>query len=214
MVVSEAEPWMSDEDIGSGARWNDEVATALEETDFGIICLTEANLERSWMIFEAGALAKRLDVARVVPLCIDLPPSDVTGPLAAFQGRRLNEVDLKRLVHDLNATSEKPRAKDQVETIFGAMWPTLEADIARNGKQPGSSVVAASFDAEPQRTAQDMLAELVDRVRRLERDGSTPAARSDETLATVRVLLEKGHLYPEYHDELYHLLRDRLLRGI
>ena len=44
----------------SGARWNDQVAVELERTNFGIICLTKANQERPWVLFEAGALAKGL----------------------------------------------------------------------------------------------------------------------------------------------------------
>jgi hypothetical protein len=91
MVVQHVEPWMSEEDIPTGTRWNDQVATELERTNFGIICLTRANQERPWLLFEAGALAKSVKVSRVVPLCIDLLPADITGPLATFQAISMNE---------------------------------------------------------------------------------------------------------------------------
>ena len=67
MVVQQVEPWMSEEDIESGGRWNDQIAAELEQADYGIICLTSKNLDRPWLLFEAGALAKRFDAARVVP---------------------------------------------------------------------------------------------------------------------------------------------------
>jgi TIR domain len=108
-VVQHVEAWMSDEDIESGRRWNEEVARQLDEADYGIICLTSANRDRPWMLFEAGALAKRFDTGRVVPLLIDLEPADVSMPLASFQGRALNEEGVRRLVHDMNSLLENPR---------------------------------------------------------------------------------------------------------
>ena len=70
---------MSDDAIRSGARWSDAIAQSLDESDFGIICVTRDNLDAPWLLFEAGALAKRFKTARVVPLCIDLAPSDISG---------------------------------------------------------------------------------------------------------------------------------------
>jgi len=55
MVVQHVEPWMSDEDIESGGRWNDQIAAELEQADYGIICLTSTNLDRPWLLFEADA---------------------------------------------------------------------------------------------------------------------------------------------------------------
>jgi hypothetical protein len=50
---------MSDNNIDGGARWNDALAKALEETDFGIVCVTCANQAAPWLNFEAGAVAKK-----------------------------------------------------------------------------------------------------------------------------------------------------------
>lgn len=36
--------WMSKDSISAGARWADELAEALEESTFGIICLTPESL--------------------------------------------------------------------------------------------------------------------------------------------------------------------------
>ncbi len=173
-VAQHVVPWVSDEEIKSGTRWNDQVAKALEETDFGIVCVTGSSQHAPWLIFEAGALAKRLEVGRVVPLYIDILPSEVTGPLAAFQGQKLDELGMRRLVHDLMAVRKPPLPTERVDELFGAMWGTLESKI--------NAALQHSPDPEPpQRSTKDMLEELVDRVRRLEliRPGDTLPSRDE-----------------------------------
>jgi hypothetical protein len=164
-ILSQVDTWMSDEDIGSGQRWNEAISKSLDETHFGIVCVTRANQHAPWLIFEAGALAKSVDEGRVVPLCIDLPPADVTGPLAAFQGRSLDPAGVRRLVHDLNQATEKPLAKDRLEKILDRAWPDLEIEIAEARKK------APVEPKTPQRSKRSMVEEIVDTVRRLERTG-------------------------------------------
>ena len=161
-VVQHVEPWMSDEEIKSGTRWNDEVAKALDQTDFGIVCVTASNQHKPWLMFEAGALAKRLDVGRVVPLCVDLAPAEVTGPLEAFQGQRLDEGGMRRLVQDMMFLRDKPPAQAQIDQLFRAVWPSLESQVSEAKQQPPGPQSA-------QRTTEEMLEELVERVRRIER---------------------------------------------
>jgi hypothetical protein len=158
-VVRAVDVWMSDEEIGSGQRWNDAIAKSLSETNFGIVCVTRANQHKPWLIFEAGALAKSVEAARLVPLCIDLSPAEVTGPLEAFQARELNEAGMRRLVDDLSAASENPK---ELGAVFNAMWPQLEAAVTE-------AINAVPTDTEPRRSAEDMLEELVERIRRIDR---------------------------------------------
>jgi hypothetical protein len=153
MVVQHLEPWMSEEDIVSGARWNDAIAKALGETDFAIVCVTPENQAASWLMFEAGAIAKSVEVAHVVPLCIGLAPSQVTGPLKAFQGRSLNEAGMRRLVYDITMARQNPMPRAQVDELFDAMWPSLDAAI-HTARKP-------LISPEQARSADDMLSELV-----------------------------------------------------
>ncbi len=55
-VIQALAPWMSEEDIHMGTRWNAEMAGILEEVAVGIVCLTPENQERRWINFEAGAI--------------------------------------------------------------------------------------------------------------------------------------------------------------
>jgi hypothetical protein len=40
------EPWISGPDIDPGTRWNKELSEALEDTNFGIICITKEPLAK------------------------------------------------------------------------------------------------------------------------------------------------------------------------
>jgi hypothetical protein len=155
-VLPQIDTWMSAINIGSGDRWSDEIAKALDETHFGIVCVTRANQHAPWLIFESGA--KSVARAKVVPLCIDLPLTDVTGPLAAFQGRSLDMEGVRRLIYDLSAASEKNTPREKLDDVFDAMWPNLEAAF-------DEAIAHAPKSKEPSRTTDDMLREVGDAVR-------------------------------------------------
>jgi hypothetical protein len=82
--------------------------------------------------------------------------------LAAFQGRHLNVSGVRRLVQDISVASEKPMSPQRIDEIFHLLWPALEADVA-------DAINRAPASVAPKRTEKDMLAELVDRVRAVER---------------------------------------------
>jgi hypothetical protein len=174
-LIQAVEPWMSDEEIGSGKRWRDEIGTALDETDFGIVCLTLANQRAPWLMFESGALAKHLKSARLIPLCVDLEPTDVASPLADWQARKLNREDMWRVVQDINGATPKPLAHEVLIRLFDLLWPGFEEEVAK----------AKEKAPEPQgsrRSSEDMLQELVDRIRRIER---TQAAEAQEAVTKM-----------------------------
>jgi TIR domain len=177
-VVQHIDPWMSDERIRSGTRWREVIGKVLDATDFGIICLTRANQHEPWLVFEAGALAKRLDVARVVPLCIDMAPSDITGPLEGWQGNRLEKEGMRRLVYDLNDATGQPVPQVGLGNVFDAMWPQLESATEKaRDVTPGSD--------ESDRTEKDMLAELVERTRRIEDSLPPPVVFGNTAFTSV-----------------------------
>ena len=63
-VIQSLTPYVSSEDIDKGARWSTDIAKELEDSTFGILCVTKDNLEAPWLLFEAGALSKMMKVCR------------------------------------------------------------------------------------------------------------------------------------------------------
>ena len=131
-VLQSVKPWMSSEDIESGASWNQEIRVALENSHFGILFVTRENWNSSWLMFEAGAIAKQFRSARVVPLIVDaeLKPSDLEGPLVQLQARKYEKDSVCRLVQDLNNTCESKVDPNRLLRLFDRQWQDLEAKMS------------------------------------------------------------------------------------
>jgi TIR domain len=127
-VIQTLEPWMSAVDIEAGARWSVDVADRLQQTRFGIICLTGENLTAPWLLFEAGALAKTLSDTYVCPYLIGIEPTDIPGgPLTQFQGKRANKKETWELLRSINnALKDEKLAEDQLSRYFERWWGDLE----------------------------------------------------------------------------------------
>jgi hypothetical protein len=100
-VIQAIEPWMSAEDIDKGARWASDLASQLESIQFGVLCLTSDCIASPWILFEAGALSKTLDKARVCPYLFDISPADLAGPLIQFNAAKADKDDTRKLINAL-----------------------------------------------------------------------------------------------------------------
>ena len=98
LMFETVDVWVSSEDIGAGKRWSSGLASVLDETDFGIICLTKENLTAPWILFETGAIAKSVADGRAVPYLIDLEPEELAGPLSSFQAAKAGKRGSRKLV--------------------------------------------------------------------------------------------------------------------
>ncbi|HEV2064941.1 MAG TPA: TIR domain-containing protein [Thermoanaerobaculia bacterium] len=139
-VLQHVDPWVSSEDIPKGARWMAELASELETTHFGIICLVPGNLREPWVNFEAGAISRSINVSRVSPFLLGLDRSAVDGPLAQFQSTIFEKDDVRKLVHSINRSADTPIAADRVDRTFELCWPglfqSLEGVVARPHEEP------------------------------------------------------------------------------
>src|SRR5436309_1943241 len=66
-VRQSMEPWLSVEDTPLGSRWASDIARVLQDVDVGILCLIPENLNSPWLLYEAGALSKRLEGSLLCP---------------------------------------------------------------------------------------------------------------------------------------------------
>jgi hypothetical protein len=156
-------PFVSSEDIDKGSRWAAELDKQLADTQFGIICLTPENLDAPWLMYEAGALAKSVELGCAATVLMDVGNADVKFPLAAFQGTALEQADVFRLVQSLNKRFDAGRhSETQLHLVFDALWPILEAKLGKIDRIPEDEPVPTAT-----RSDRDLLEELIAGVRRM-----------------------------------------------
>lgn len=129
-VIQSLEPYVSSEDIDKGARWSTDIAKELENSTFGILCVTKENLHAPWLSFEAGALSKTMDKSFVTPFLFDIKRAEVNGPILQFQSTIFEKDDIKKLVQTLNkACGENGISESMLDRAFEVWYPTLERDL-------------------------------------------------------------------------------------
>jgi hypothetical protein len=158
-VFQDVEPWMSDHDINAGSRWANEVNAELESSNFGILCLTPENIQAPWLLFEAGSLAKTVEVARVVPYRLGLNATDVEPPLSQFQGVNANDDGTFRLLQSINDARGAVIPIDRLQLIFERWWPDLKVKLDN---------IPSSSNISNQRSDRALLEETLQLVRRIQ----------------------------------------------
>ena len=151
---------MSESDIEKGSRGLDEIGKALAGIKIGITCLTPENLNASWILYEAGCLAKALDdkTRLCTYLLGGLKPQDVPPPLGMFQATRPEKADTRKLVSTINlSVNDDPVPDSNLDVLFDKMWPDLEASI--------SSMPAPTAKIPAKRSTEEMISEILELVR-------------------------------------------------
>lgn len=168
-VIQSIEPYVSSEDIDKGARWSTDIAKELEASAFGVLCVTQENLESPWLNFEAGALSKTVDKSRVCPFLYGVKRSEIKGPLLQFQSTILEEADVKKLVGSLNAACDAEHLEDtRLERAFEVWWPRLEGELSRlpsKGDSASPADAPTRGDGEGTDANSDILEEILELVR-------------------------------------------------
>ena len=126
-VIQSVDAYVSSEDIDKGSRWFTDIAGELENTDFGIVCLTSDNLEAPWILFESGALSKSIERSKVCPFLIELSPSVVVGPLSQFQFCKPSKEDMLKLVRAINRSQKDKELEDnKLQKAFDRCFTEFE----------------------------------------------------------------------------------------
>src|ERR1035438_8571153 len=163
-IFTDAQVFVSSEDIRKGKRWLPEISKELSTTNFGIVCLTQDNLESPWILFEAGALSK-LKSAQVCTLLFgNLRNADVEGPLSNFQSTIFNKSDFLKLIQSINSKLGKGRLEEQrLKAMFEKWWPDLDNSITASSKHNEKSV-------KPKRSQEELLSEVLEITRAIARN--------------------------------------------
>lgn len=129
-ALQSVKPYFTPSDIEKGARWSTEISKELETSEVGVLFITRENLGSEWLLYEAGALSKRLEKSRVCPVIFGLTPTDLQAPLRQFQATEFNREDFKKLLKTINAASGENRLTDPVlDSVFDKWWPELKETI-------------------------------------------------------------------------------------
>lgn len=205
-VLQGVQPFLSSENIHKGAPWFEEIGGQLEETDFGILCLTPFNLEAPWILFEAGALSKKVGKARVVPLVLGLSPSELKPPLSNFNAANVTKDDTLKLVRSVNeGLKDKQLGDTQLARVFEKWWPDLEAKLKQAEDELATVRAGRAASAPAARSVEDMLGELLELTRsiaqRSDVGGGLPnydgGGRGELESNTLAGLLASGLLHQE-----------------
>lgn len=129
LIVQHAKPWVSDKDISAGDRWAQAIAGELESSNFGILCITPENLTSEWILFEAGALSKAMQDAKVIPLLFGLELSDLSGPLSQFQALKVDEQGMLNALKAINDVSDAKTDEATIEQLVPALWSQLQEKL-------------------------------------------------------------------------------------
>lgn len=132
-VIQSIVPYVSSEDIDKGARWSTDIAKELEDSGFGILCVTKENLHAPWLTFEAGALSKKLEKSYVSPFLFDIKRAEINGPILQFQSTVHDKEDVFKLINTLNkACGETKLSDERIEKAFKTWYPTLQQELKKS----------------------------------------------------------------------------------
>jgi hypothetical protein len=209
-VLQYVKPYFTPDDIEKGTKWSTEIIKELEGSEVGIICLTRNNLNKPWILFEAGALSKNFGKSKVCTLLFDIDSTDLTGPLTGFQDTKFNKIDFKKLIVSINHEAGEAKLDSRIlDEVFEMWWGKLEQNV--NEILSGHK----EQDQSPRRTERELLEEILELTRI---KATTPSRRSKMSKSIiyelVDVLEELSLMQMKYNDKRAFMLVDRLRRPI
>jgi hypothetical protein len=133
LVINQLDPFVSSESIKKGDRWILDIYSELEQSNFGIVCLTKENLLEPWIMFEAGALSKNISQSKVSCVLFDgLKQHDIKSPLSLFQNTEFDKEDFKKLIDSINnSLGDNKINENLLSKSFEKWYPELEDKIKK-----------------------------------------------------------------------------------
>lgn len=178
-VIQTINPWMSSKDIDRGSLWFTEISDQLSAISIGIVCVTRENMNKPWILFEAGALAKGISSNRVCTFLIDLQPIDLHDPLAQFNHTLPNKGGLLSLVQTINKSlQEKAMPFDRLEKAFNTYWPEFDQKLQEILKETSEGEIEPKEEIDTNELLKDILSTVRSfdkRLRNVEGEKSTTA---------------------------------------
>lgn len=197
-VIQTLDPWMSADDVDKGTRWRSGIASKLEHSSVGIICLTPENLDSTWINFEAGALSKQQHNTHVCTLLLGLEPTDVREPLAQFQATKAHKDDLRKLIFTINsALGDSKLPESELSETFEVWWPKLEERLGQIG-----ALITSSPPIRPDRELLEEILEIVRSQTSRTTQGGVALGLNPRLLSTLDWSPEDAALVTGFYEKL------------
>lgn len=133
LVVPSSRPWCSKSDIAAGSGWDAELQKSLDESIFGVLCVTIDNYESPWLNYECGHLASKFGRA-ACPLLLDATTADLQPtPLSRQQAKAVRDKnEMFQVVQGINkALGNRGTPADVLEKLFSDRWGELQEALDR-----------------------------------------------------------------------------------
>jgi hypothetical protein len=206
-ILQFVDPFFSVEDISKGSKWIFDLSKELESTDIGIICLTRENINKPWILFEAGALSKKIDSARVCTVLFNINPVDLDGPLSLFQHTCFVKEDFLRLIKSINGFNNEFKLEDKlVEKVFEMWWPDLEKQIHQLNKTIKT--------VEPVRNERELIEESLNLLRSMSLNMQERNKLHYSSSLENRLISGMSSIYKSNDEELSYNMIRRIVKGI
>ena len=201
-VIQSIVPYVSSEDIDKGARWSTDIAKELEDSTFGILCVTKDNMNAPWLTFEAGALSKTMDKSLVCPFLFDIKRSEVDGPILQFQSTIFQKEDINKLLKTINKACGKEQLKeDMLDKAFEVWFPTLEEALDKIKKTQAASSDSSPKSDKKETHAGEILEEILELTRLNQKLLRNPEIQNEKYIDEIRHLMRelshRSELQPE-----------------
>ena len=101
---------------------------------------------------------------------LDLKPTDIKDPLSWFQATTTDEVEVGKLIHDLNdlvgAAGGRALSPKDIDEVFDTFWPRLKGKLER--------ILSVKTKVAPARSPNEMIEETLQIVREIRETVATP----------------------------------------
>ncbi|WP_153114539.1 toll/interleukin-1 receptor domain-containing protein [Rhodocyclus tenuis] len=128
-VIQSVRPYFTPDDITKGQRWAAEIADKLQNSQFGLFCITSENLTAPWLLFEAGAVSKDTKTGKVFPLLFGVESAQLSGPLLQFQATPYSREEVFKFLGAVNTETSLPLSDIQLERAFDRCWQELDEKV-------------------------------------------------------------------------------------
>lgn len=185
-VIQRLGCYVSSNDIHAGSLWVSDLFDALNTSTVGIMCLTVETIEKPWVNFEAGALAKQVGKPRVCPLVIDVKKEEVLYPLGAFNAKTTEKEDMYAIVKVINDAQGGAKLSDSdLRESFESRWESFASELKK---------IQKTTPAAPKQDLSEMVAETLSIVRGLADNISGDESGERLSLAEriAEILIQRG----------------------